>query len=143
MVRPGIVLSQALKLITSVGKKARGGEVFILKMRLFRIAEVAQVMIEELGPKYGHECDAIKTEMIGIKAGEKLAEQLMTEREQQRAYETDEMFVVTPDLKELADVRRFYRDAAAKGEIKPCVSGAPIFANSSDIKNVLDNLDYL
>ncbi len=83
MVRPGILMPQALKLITSVGEKARGGKVFILKMRLFRIAEVAQVMIEELGPKYRHKCDAIKTEMIGIKVGEKLAELLMTEREQQ------------------------------------------------------------
>jgi FlaA1/EpsC-like NDP-sugar epimerase len=143
MVRPGILMSQALKLITSVGEKARGGEVFILKMRLFRIAEVAKVMIEELGPKYGHKCDAIKTKMMGIKAGEKLAEQLMNEGELQRTYETDAMFIITPDLKELANIREFYRDSAAKGEIKPYVSGAPIFANSADIKNVLDNLGYL
>jgi hypothetical protein len=53
------------------------------------------------------------------------------------------MFVITPDLKELANIREFYRDATAKGEIKPHVSGAPIFANSADIKNVLDNLGYL
>jgi FlaA1/EpsC-like NDP-sugar epimerase len=143
MVRPGILMSQALKLITSVGEHARGGEIFILKMRLFRIAEVAKVMIEELGPKYGHNYGAVKTEMIGIKAGEKLAEQLMTEREQQRTYETNEMFVITPDLKELADVRRFYRDSAAKGEIKPYVSSDPIFANSADIKRVLSSLGYL
>jgi UDP-N-acetylglucosamine 4,6-dehydratase/5-epimerase len=143
MVRPGIVLSQALKLITSVGELARGGEVFILKMRLFRIAEIAKVMIEELGPKYGHKYGAVKTEMIGIKEGEKLAEQLITEREQQRTYETDEMFVITPDLKELADVRRFYRDLAAKGEIKPYVLRDPVFANSVDIKRVLKSLGYL
>jgi FlaA1/EpsC-like NDP-sugar epimerase len=137
------VLSQALKLITSVGELARGGEVFILKMRLFRIAEIAKVMIEELGPKYGHKYGAVKTEMIGIKEGEKLAEQLITEREQQRTYETDEMFVITPDLKELADVRRFYRDLAAKGEIKPYVLRDPVFANSVDIKRVLKSLGYL
>jgi UDP-N-acetylglucosamine 4,6-dehydratase/5-epimerase len=143
MVRPGIFMSQALKLITSVGEHARGGEIFILKMRLFRIAEVAKVMIEELGPKYGHKYGAVKTEMIGIKAGEKLAEQLMTESEQQRTYETNEMFVITPDFKELADVRRFYRDSAAKGEIKPYVSSDPIFANSADIKRVLNSVGYL
>jgi FlaA1/EpsC-like NDP-sugar epimerase len=143
MVRPGILMAQALKLIMSVGEHARGGEVFILRMRLFRIAEVAKVMIEELGPRYGHKYGAVKTEMIGIKAGEKLAEQLMTENEQQRTYETREMFVITPDMKELADVRRFYCDSAAKGEIKPYVSGDPVFANSVDIKHVLDNLGYL
>jgi FlaA1/EpsC-like NDP-sugar epimerase len=143
MVRPGILMSQALKLITSVGEHARGGEIFILKMRLFRIAEVAKVMIKELGPKYGHKYHAIKTEMIGIKAGEKLVEQLMTEREQQRTYETNEMFVITPDLKELASVREFYRDSAAEGEIKPYVSSDPVFANSADIKRVLNSLGYL
>jgi FlaA1/EpsC-like NDP-sugar epimerase len=143
MVRPGIVMSQAIKLITRVGEQARGGEVFILKMRLFRIAEVAKVMIEELGPKYGYKYDAIKTEMIGIKAGEKLAEQLMTEREQQRTYETNEMFVITPELKELANTREFYHDSAAKGEIKPYVSSDPIFANSADIKRMLNSLGYL
>ncbi|MGZ5540025.1 MAG: SDR family NAD(P)-dependent oxidoreductase [Halobacteriota archaeon] len=143
MVRPGILMSQALKLITSVGEDARGGEVFILKMRLFRIAEVAKVMIEELGPRYGHKHDAIKTEMIGIKAGEKLVEQLMTEREQQRTYETNEMFVITPDLKELASISEFYRDSAAEGEIKPYVSSDPVFANSADIKRVLNSLGYL
>jgi FlaA1/EpsC-like NDP-sugar epimerase len=143
MVRPGILMAQALKLITSVGEHARGGEVFILRMRLFRIAEVAKVMIEELGPRYGHKYGAVKTEMIGIKAGEKLAEQLMTEREEKRTYETNEMFVVMPDLKELADTRRFYRDLAAKGEITPYVSRDPVFANGEDIKHVLKSLGYL
>ncbi len=65
-------MSQALKLITRAGELARGGEVFILKMRLLRIMEVATVMIQELAPKYGYDCEAIKTDMIGIKAGEKL-----------------------------------------------------------------------
>ncbi len=79
-------MSQALKLITRVGERARGGEVFILKMRPLRITEVATVMIQELAPKYGHDSEAIKTEMIGIKAGEKLGEELITENEHQRAY---------------------------------------------------------
>jgi UDP-N-acetylglucosamine 4,6-dehydratase len=143
MVRPGILVSQALKLITSVGELARGGEVFILKMRLLRIADVAKVMIRELGPKYGHRYEAIKTETIGIKAGEKLSEQLMTESEQQRAYETDEMFIIAPELKELAHIREFYRDSAARGAIKPYVPSDPVFASSTDIKRLLHYLDYL
>ncbi|MGA7075658.1 MAG: SDR family NAD(P)-dependent oxidoreductase [Halobacteriota archaeon] len=143
MVRPAILMSQALELITRVGELARGGEVFILKMRLLRIMEVATVMIQELAPKYGYDCEAIKTDMIGIKAGEKLREELMTESEQQRAYETDEMFIIAPELKELANIREFYRDSAARGEIKPYVSNDPVFANSTDIKRLLGYLDYL
>jgi UDP-N-acetylglucosamine 4,6-dehydratase/5-epimerase len=143
MVRPAIFMSQALKLITRAGALAYGGEVFILKMRLLRILEVATVMIRELAPKYGYECEAIKTDMIGIKAGEKLREELMTESEQQRAYETDEMFIIAPELKELAHVREFYRELASRGEIKPYTSSNAVFANSTDIKRLLLSLGYL
>jgi UDP-N-acetylglucosamine 4,6-dehydratase/5-epimerase len=143
MVRPAIFMSQALKLITRAGVLAYGGEVFILKMRLLRILEVATVMIRELAPKYGYECEAIKTDMIGIKAGEKLREELMTESEQQRAYETDEMFIIAPELKELAHVREFYRELASRGEIKPYTSSNAVFANSTDIKRLLLSLGYL
>jgi UDP-N-acetylglucosamine 4,6-dehydratase/5-epimerase len=143
MVRPAILMSQALKLITRVGELARGGEIFILKMRLLRIMEVATVMIQELAPKYGYDGEAIKTEMIGIKAGEKLSEQLMTASERQRAYETDEMLIIAPELKELAHVREFYRDSAVRGEIKPYISNDPVFANSTDIKRLLQSLGYL
>jgi FlaA1/EpsC-like NDP-sugar epimerase len=143
MVRPAIFMSQALKLITRAGELARGGEVFILKMRLLRIMEVATVMIQELAPKYGYDCEAIKTDMIGIKAGEKLREELMTESEQQRAYETDGMFIIAPELKELVHIREFYRDLASRGEIKPYISSNAVFANSTDIKRLLLSLGYL
>ena len=143
MVRPAILMSQALKLITRVGQLAQGGEVFILKMRLLRIIEVATVMIQELAPKCGYDSEAIKTEMIGIKAGEKLSEALMTESERKRAYETDEMLIISPELKELAHVREFYRDSAARGEIKPYISSDPVFANNADIKRLLQTLGYL
>ncbi len=78
--------------------------------------EVAKVMIQELAPKYGYVSEAIKTDMIGIKPGEKLREEL-TKREQQRAYERNEMVIIAPELKELAHIREFYRDSASRGEI--------------------------
>jgi FlaA1/EpsC-like NDP-sugar epimerase len=81
--------------------------------------------------------------MIGIKAGEKLREELMTESEQQRAYQTDEMFIIAPELKELAHIREFYRDLASRGEMTPYVKGALAFANSADIKRLLQRLGYL
>ena len=143
MVRPGILMSEALKLITRVAELARGGEVFILKMRLLRIMELAKVMIEELAPKYGYDCDAIKTDVIGIKVGEKLREELMTESEQQRAYETNDMVVIAPELKELAHIREFYRDSASRGDITPYVKSDLAFANSRDIKRLLKRLGYL
>ena len=143
MVRPGILMSQALKLITRAGELARGGEVFILKMRLLRIMEVAKVMIEELAPKYGYDCDAIKIDTIGIKVGEKLREELMTESEQQRAYETNEMVVIAPELKELAYIREFYRDSASRRDLTPYVKSDLACANRTDIKRLLQRLGYL
>ena len=143
MARPGILMSEALRLITRAGELARGGEVFILKMRLLRIMEVAKVMIEELAPKYGYDCDAIKIDTIGIKVGEKLREELMTESEQQRAYETNEMVVIAPELKELAYIREFYGDSASRGDLTLYVKSYLAFANRTDIKRLLQRLGYL
>lgn len=35
-----------------------------------QITEVATVMIQALAPKYRYTCEAIKTDMIGVQAGE-------------------------------------------------------------------------
>ena len=75
---------------------AKGGEIFILKMPALRIGDLAETMIEELAPKYGHNPNEIEIKTVGRRAGEKLYEELMTEDEVENAYEDEEMFVVLP-----------------------------------------------
>lgn len=89
-------MSQAVEVILKATKMARGGEIFILKMPAVKIKDLAEVIIEELAPKYGYKSEEIEIRIIGRRDGEKLYEELMTEDEAENAYEDEEMFVVLP-----------------------------------------------
>lgn len=94
-------ISEAVRLVADSAQLARGGEVFITKMPVIKIIDLAQIMIEELGPKYGYEPDDIKITTIGIKPGEKMYEELMSHEETRRAFELDLYFAVMPAWKGL------------------------------------------
>lgn len=82
-------------LIDSIGQ-ARGGEVFITKMPVVRIADLAQAMISVLAPVYGYAEEDIAITEIGTKPGEKLYEELMSDEETRRAIELSQYFSVVP-----------------------------------------------
>lgn len=89
-------ISEAVRLVIDSAKLACGGEVFITKMPVIRIIDLAEIMIEELAPLFGHESRAIRVEVIGCKAGEKMYEELMNLEETRRALELERYFVVMP-----------------------------------------------
>jgi FlaA1/EpsC-like NDP-sugar epimerase len=136
-------MPNALKLILHACEIARGGEVFIFKMKLMRITDVASVMIEILAPKYGNKPDDVSTKIIGVKPGEKLREELLTESEQIRAYETEDMFIVAPEMEKLSHVRKHYSDLAACGDIQPYTPKEPIFITRTEIEEILRGLNYI
>jgi FlaA1/EpsC-like NDP-sugar epimerase len=96
MTRFMMSISKAVELVLKTVEFAKGGEIFILKMPALRIGDLADVMIEEFAPKYGHNPNEIEIKIVGRRAGEKLYEELMTEDEAENAYEDEEMFVVLP-----------------------------------------------
>ena len=87
---------EAVRLVIDSVGMARGGEVFITKMPVVRIADLATAMIEELAPKYGFEPERIGIKTIGAKPGEKLYEELMSMEETRRAVELVNYFSVQP-----------------------------------------------
>ncbi len=89
-------IEQAVQLVIKTVELAKGGEVFITKMPVIRIADLARVMIDELAPDFGHAPDNIEIKVIGTKPGEKLYEELMSEEETRRAIELEHYFAVTP-----------------------------------------------
>lgn len=93
MMTPG----QAIELILKANKLAKGGEVFVLKMPLIRMGDLAEVVIEEIKAQYGI-TEKISIEEIGLRPGEKRFEELMTDDEVSISYETEEMFVITPQF---------------------------------------------
>jgi len=90
MTRFLISKGKAVELVLSSGFLAQGGEVFIFKMPAININDMADTMISKYGDAQKH--------IIGKKAGEKLYEELMTEEEMSRAYESDEMYLVSSQL---------------------------------------------
>ncbi len=94
-------ISEAARLVLESAARAKGGEVFITKMPVIKIIDLAEVMIELVAPKYGFDPAGIGIELIGSKPGEKLFEELMSEEEVNRAVELEDMFVVTPAFRSI------------------------------------------
>lgn len=100
MTRFIMTLKEAADLVVQSTFLAKGGEVFVTKMPVVRIIDLARAMIAELK---GDE-NAVKINVIGAKAGEKLYEELITEEETRRVIELENYYVVTPAF------RSVYRD---------------------------------
>ena len=96
MTRFIMTLQEAVRLVMESTFLARGGEVFVTKMPVVRIADLAYVMRETLAPCYGYEPEQIEIKVIGPKAGEKLYEELMNDEETRRTVELERYFVVLP-----------------------------------------------
>lgn len=88
------------ELVSKAIELTNGGEIFIRKMPALRIKDLADVMIEVLAPKYGHDPDEICVEIIGKRLGETLHEEIMTEHEAERALENDRLYSIPPETVE-------------------------------------------
>jgi FlaA1/EpsC-like NDP-sugar epimerase len=89
-------IKEATRLVIDSAILAKGGEVFVTKMPVIRIQDLARVMIDELAPHYGHLPEDIEIQIIGSKPGEKLYEELLSEEETRRTWELDLYFAVLP-----------------------------------------------
>lgn len=85
----------AAELVVRSGGIAQGGEVFITKMPVIKIEDLALALIDHYKKK------DILIKEVGVKAGEKLYEELMTDEESSRAYEINDYFVILPAFKEV------------------------------------------
>jgi len=102
-----------IDLILKATLMAKGGEIFILKMPVVKLGDLADIIIEEYCKKFHYKKDEIEKKIIGLRAGEKMFEELMTETEAALAYETDEMLIIPPQL-ELKNIKfelKDYKDA--------------------------------
>lgn len=99
MTRFVMTLEQAVRLVTESVFLAHGGEVFVTKMPVARIEDLAGVMTEILAPQYGYRSSDIEFKVIGAKAGEKCYEELMNDEETRRTVELTRYFAVLPAFK--------------------------------------------
>lgn len=103
-----MTLSQAAKLTMKAGENCLGGEVFVLKMPIIRLKDLAEVVVEETCNKNKINIDEVEINVIGLRAGEKMYEELMTEEEAEIAYDLGDMYAVIPTTGEIKNYEEFY-----------------------------------
>ncbi|MSP81985.1 MAG: SDR family NAD(P)-dependent oxidoreductase [Alphaproteobacteria bacterium] len=118
-----MAVEEAARLVLDAVMLMRGGEVFVTKMPTVRIADLADVMVEELAPHHDHRPDRIAINRIGAKAGEKLYEELLSEEESGRTLELDRYFAVLPAFRGVyRDINYDYPGARRPDEARPYTS---------------------
>ncbi|CAM4275011.1 UDP-N-acetylglucosamine 4,6-dehydratase family protein [Paenibacillus tarimensis] len=86
---------EATELTIKAMMLSQGGEVFVLKMPIIRLQDLAECVIEETAKRLCIHPTSVKIEEIGLRPGEKMYEELMTEEEAVHAIELQEMFVIS------------------------------------------------
>jgi UDP-N-acetylglucosamine 4,6-dehydratase/5-epimerase len=86
MTRFWITLDQGVRLVIRAVEQMQGGEVYVPKIPSMRVTDLA----EAIAPGCG-------VETIGIRAGEKIHEVLISEDEARHAVETDDAYVILPN----------------------------------------------
>ncbi|MHB1392780.1 MAG: UDP-N-acetylglucosamine 4,6-dehydratase family protein [Clostridia bacterium] len=126
MTRFMMTLSEAVELTLGSVESSVGGEVFVLKMPVIRLKELAEVIVEECCKKYGLDMSQIIFSTIGLRPGEKMFEELMTEEESLYAYDLDNMYAIIPPNLDTDLFRKLYKDTCkvkigkySSGSIEP------------------------
>ncbi|MDL1976287.1 MAG: polysaccharide biosynthesis protein [Deltaproteobacteria bacterium] len=125
-------IQEAVCLVIDSAGLAKGGEVFITKMPIIRIKDLANIMIQELAPVYGHDPNKLEVVTIGTKPGEKMYEELMSLEETRRAVELPRYFAVLPAFRGIyRDIDYTYLQATSTEVTNPYISAneAPLSQN--------------
>ena len=138
MTRFFMSLSECVKMIIDTCEIARGGEVFVTKMPAARIIDIAEVMIEELCQNYNIKKSNIKIKKIGIKAGEKLYEELISEEEIRRTIELKNYYCIIPAYKSIYNnIKYEYKNVVSKKIKKRLISESEKLLSKESIRKQL------
>ena len=131
MTRYIMSLETPIKFIVETLNLAQGGEVFVLKMDVVKIADLIDVLIEKFSQKYNKKPEKVKIKEIGMFAGEKIYEELFSNEEADRTYEMDSMYIILPqmteiskkiDLKKYSNVKKFDKSKPFNSKDSPFLS---------------------
>ncbi len=88
-------ISEACQLMLQAMTEAAGGEIFILKMPVVRLGDLVEAVMELAEEKFSIKKKEIQIETIGLRPGEKMIEELMSEEEAYLAMEHENMFAIS------------------------------------------------
>ena len=134
MTRFVMSVEEAVELVLNSVMEAKGGEVFVTKMPVMKIEDLAIAMIEELSP------NEIEVTEIGSKPGEKLYEELMSDEETRRTIELDKFFSVLPAFRGIySDIDYNYSTIVSELVEDPYVSEQQTSLTVEEVKDFLRN----
>ncbi|WP_446897232.1 SDR family NAD(P)-dependent oxidoreductase [Clostridium sp. LBM24168] len=137
MTRFMMTLSQAVSLIMDAAEKSHGGEAFVLKMPVIKLLDLVQVVIEETCKKFNIDLNNVKIENIGLRAGERKFEELMTHEESETAYDLGSMYVVIPNT--YADELNGYYKMEKKAAVGSYNSSDAMPVEKENVRKLLVN----
>ncbi len=114
MTRFVMTVKEALDFVFKSTRLAKGGEIFIPKMPVIKMTGLVDIMLDMYADPAKR--DEIEIRTIGAQPGEKIYEELMTEEEVTRAVETEDMFILLPQVRDL-----FEREYSYPGQFEPQV----------------------
>jgi len=90
MTRFNITMNKALDLILRALKNGVGGEIFIPKLKAYKVGDMRDAILEIMESKN-------ETEIISVRPGEKYHESLIIVDELRNTFETDEDYIITAE----------------------------------------------
>ncbi len=102
MTRFSITLQEGVDFVIQCFQKMWGGEIFVPKIPSYRIMD----LVESIDPN-------LKIKIIGIRPGEKVHEQMITESDAINSIEFEDYYVILPSI-ELWDKRDFIQKSSSK-----------------------------
>lgn len=136
MTRYMMSITQAAGLTVKAAEMASGGEVFVLKMPTVKLDDLVDVVIERVCREEAIDPAEVKKEAIGLRPGEKMFEDLMTEEEAHRAEDLGDMYAISPELFLVSKKRR---TSKKQGEITIYSSRNEKTLTKSEIHTLLEN----
>lgn len=128
-------IQEAVQLVIGSVGKARGGEVFITKMPVIKIKDLAEVMIDELSSQFGHNPKNVSIKIVGAKPGEKMHEELMSQEETRRSLELSHYFIVLPAFRGIyRDIKYDYSEVVSDDVKVPYTSGEKFAKSKNDLR---------
>jgi len=102
MTRFNITLQEGVDLVLFALDKAWGGEIFVPKIPSFKVTDLAKAI--------GPEC---KQQVVGIRPGEKIHEEMITESDSFTTYDLGKYYAILPQIPEW-DLQKYVKNFKAK-----------------------------
>tara|TARA_B100001057_G_scaffold283620_2_gene283987 strand:+ start:511 stop:1506 length:996 start_codon:yes stop_codon:yes gene_type:complete len=106
MTRFNITIDEGVSMVLHALENAEGGEIFVPKIPSYKITELAKAI--------GEDC---KQEIVGVRPGEKIHEEMITSSDSYNTYDLGKYFVILPQ-NPVFDIESFIRYNKAK-KVKP------------------------